>query len=205
MRDTGHVEIERMRLQSLVVYERQARDLGLWTELAECYAPGATIRSNWFDRAAEEYVRLSRDMHDTTPSRHQLGQPVIDARDDRAVLEAPMTFEFRGHFRGTQIDLVSHTLTLHRAVRTGGRWRYLRTVAVFDRDTMTPAVPGDHVDLRPDDLSGARASYRMLTVWMTSRGYTVPGDRPGTDRPAEVAALRQEARAWAGLAASSVG
>jgi hypothetical protein len=190
---------ETLNVLNLVTHERQARDRGWWNLLEQCYTPDATIQSSWFDGTASEYIELSKKMFDQTPSSHRLGQPVIDVHRDRAVAEVPMTIEFRGVFRDTEVDLAAHMRMLHRVEKQEDGWRFTTSVAIFDGDTMTTAVPGALPTLNQDDLRGARASYRMLTVWMTDRGYTVPGDRYGTDRPDELTALYDEVYTWAGL------
>jgi hypothetical protein len=88
---------------------------------------------------------------------------------------------------------------LHRAEKVDDGWRFAVSVAIFDHDTMTPAVPGTRLTLNSDDLAGIRPSYRMLSLWMTDRGYAVPADRYGVDRPAGLTALYDDAYAWAGL------
>jgi hypothetical protein len=184
---------------SLVTHERQARDRGWWPVLARCYTPEATIQTSWFDGTAVEYIELSKRIFDQTPSSHRLGQPVIDINDSRAIIEMPMTIEFRGIFRGVEVDVASYMRMLHRAEKADGGWRFAASVAIFDHDTMIPAIPGAAPTLNPDDLQGTRPSYRMLSLWMTEQGYTVPADRYGVDRPAGLTALYDDAYAWAGL------
>ncbi|MBS2548638.1 nuclear transport factor 2 family protein [Catenulispora sp. NL8] len=190
-------------LLALVTHERQARDRGWWSALERCYTPAATIQTSWFDGTAAEYVELSKRMFHQTPSSHRLGLPVIDVSGARAIVEVPTTIEFRGVFRGVEVDVASHMRMLHRAEKTDGAWRFSVSVAVFDHDTMTPAIPTSVPMLKPDDLRGTRSSYRMLTLWMTDRGFTVPDDRHGVDRDAELTALYDDAYSWAGLSRRS--
>jgi hypothetical protein len=190
---------ETLNVLSLVAHERQARDRGWWPALERCYTPKATIQSSWFDGSATDYLDLSKRMFNQTPSTHRLGLPVIDVLDDRAVAEVPMTIEFRGTFRGEEIDLTSHMRMLHRVQKSEDGWRFAASVAIFDRDTMTAAIPGATPRLTKDDLVGTRPSYRMLSVWMTDRGYTVPADRYGIDQPTRLAKLYEDTNGWAGL------
>jgi len=184
---------------NLVTHERQARDRGWWQALEQCYTPDATIQSSWFDGKATQYIDLSKRMFDQTPSSHRLGQPVVDVNGDRAVAEVPMTIEFRGAFHGIEVDLASHMRMLHRVERGHRSWRFAASVAVFDRDTMSPAAPGAALALSPGELEGARPSYRMLSLWMTEHGHTVPADRYGVDQPERLAALYRDVYTWAGL------
>lgn len=190
---------EYVAISELVTHERQARDRGWWTALERCYAPDATLQSSWFDGTAADYIEQSTQMFEHTPSSHLLGQPVIDVRADRALAEVPMTIEFRGEFRGVEVDVASRTRMVHRVVRNEARWRLLRSTAVFERDTMIGAVPGETLRIDAVELAGLRPSYRMLSLWMTEQGYPVPADRYGVDRPGELAQLYQDARDWVGI------
>jgi hypothetical protein len=184
---------------TLVTHERQACDRGWWSSLARCYTPEATIQTSWFDGTAVEYIELSKRVFDHTPSNHRLGLPVLDVNDARAIVEAPMTIEMRGTFRGVEVDVTAHLRMLHRTEKKDGDWRSAASVAIFDHDMMTPAVPGATPTLTPDDLKGTRPSYCVLSLWMRERGYTVAADRYGVDRPAELTALYDDAYAWAAL------
>lgn len=199
MRPMSENDSDLVSVLALVTHERQARDRGWWSSLARCYTPEATIQASWFNGTAVEYIELSKRMFDQTPSSHRLGLPVIDVNGTRAIVEVPITIEFRGTFRGVEVDVASHMRTLHRAEKRDGDWRFAASVAIFDHDTMTPATPAATLTLTPDDLQGTRPSYRMLSLWMTELGYTVPADRYGVDRPAELTALYDDTYAWAGL------
>jgi hypothetical protein len=199
MRPMSESDSDLVSVLTLVARERQARDRGWWSILARCYTPEATIQSSWFDGPAVEYIEMSKRMFDQTPSSHRLGLPFIDVSGTRAIVEVPMTIEFRGIFRGVEVDVASCMRMLHRAEKGGGGWRFAASVAIFDHDTMTPAIPAVTPTLNPDDLQGTRPSYRMLSLWMAERGYTVPADRYGVDRPAGLSALYDDAYAWADL------
>ena len=200
MRPMSENDSDLVNVLTLVTHERQARDRGWWSILARCYTPEATIQTSWFDGTAAEYIELSKRVFDQTPSNHRLGLPVIDVngrpRDRRGADDHRDARHFprrRGRRHRAHTDAAS--------CREGdGDWRFAASVAIFDHDTMTPAIPGATPTLHPDDLEGTRPSYRMLSLWMTERGYTVPADRYGVDRPAELTALYDDAYAWAGLA-----
>lgn len=199
MRTMFEIESEIVSLQTLVTHERQARDRGWWSTLAECYTPEATIQTSWFTGTASEYIELSKTAFEQVPSNHRLGTPVVDVHAHRAIIEMPMTIEMRGTFRGIEVDVTSNLRFLHRAEKRDDRWQLAASVAIFDHDTMTPALPGIAPQLTVDDIANARPSYRILTLWMTERGYTVPDNRLGVDRPAELEELYDRAYAWAGI------
>ncbi len=73
-----------------------------------------------------------------------------------------MTIEMRGTFRRVEADITAHLRMLHRTEKRDGGRRFAASVAIFDHDTMTPAVPGATPTLTPDDLEGTRPSYRIV-------------------------------------------
>jgi hypothetical protein len=48
--------------------------------------------------------------------------------------------------------------------------------AVYEADTITPALPGQTVNLDPKLLQGRRPSYRLLSYLLEQRGISVPDD-----------------------------
>ncbi|GAB3837095.1 hypothetical protein [Dactylosporangium cerinum] len=92
--------------------------------------------------------------------------------------------------------LVSYLRLLYRAERDATGWRLRSLDGVYERDTLTAAVPGAVLDVDPAALAGFRPSYRCL-AWVLDRlGYQVDPDLPGDDRPDVVARLTKEARTW---------
>jgi len=66
-----------------------------------------------------------------------------------------------------------------------------------------PVVCGHH-DERDEALREQLAQYlhdhhRLLSYYLASRGFPVPDDLPGIDRPDLVDALVREVYGWAGL------
>src|SRR5262249_7820099 len=130
-----------MSVLTLVTHERQARDRGWWSSLARCYTPAARIQTSWFDGTAVEDIEVAQRVSAQTPPHPRLGLPVIDVNGTRAIAELPMTIEMRGAFRGVEVDLTAHLRMLHRAEKGDDGWRLAASVAIFDHDTMTPAIP----------------------------------------------------------------
>jgi hypothetical protein len=190
---------EVVEVTQVIVRERQARDRGWWSQLPGFYHPEARIQTSWFKGTIPEYIERSREMAVKDPSGHRLGQPVVKVNGDRAVGEVPMTIEFRGQLRGVEVDVTVYIRFLHRLERRDGQWRLLGSQAVFERDTLVPSVPGAVINISPDEISGFRPSYRMLSLWLTEKGHRVGSDRYGIDRPDEVEALYRDTYGWAGL------
>lgn len=182
---------------ALVLRERQSRDRARWQEMSDCYTPDATIAMSWFNGPAATFVQQSRSM-DVGGSRgvHRLSPPTVRVCGDRAVAELPLVIEFRTDVDGTQADLCSFARSQYRAVREGGTWRIGAITSVYERDTLTPAVPGTTLPVTAQAFAGLRPSYRCLAWHLGRNGYPVPGDLPGDDRPEVVQALLAADGEW---------
>ncbi|MEU1123389.1 hypothetical protein ABZ371_07355 [Streptomyces sp. NPDC005899] len=77
-----------------------------------------------------------------------------------------------------------------------GLWRILGLDCVYERDGISPVLPGRPVALTPDDLAPNRSSYAILTWHLARRGYAVSGDLMGDDQPERVAAFYAETLKW---------
>jgi hypothetical protein len=95
--------------------------------------------------------------------------------------------------------LSTYSRFLYRAERREERWRINGFDAVYMRDELVAAIPGRAISIDPKDLSGLRASYRMLSYYLGSQGYSIDSNLPGDDRPESVETLYREIFTWAGL------
>lgn len=182
---------------ALVLRERQSRDRQWWDEMAWCYTTDATIAMSWFKGPAATFMERSRSM-DVGGSRgvHRLSPPAVRVRGDRALAELPLVIEFRTDVDDVQADLCSYARSQYRAVYTGGTWRISAITTVYERDTLTPAVPGTILPVTADDLAALRPSYRCLAWHLERSGYAIPDDLPGDDRPDTVAAVMAADLDW---------
>ncbi|AEW98254.1 nuclear transport factor 2 family protein [Streptantibioticus cattleyicolor] len=180
----------------LILHERQARDRGWWQAMRERLAPDAAVRLSWFRGTGAEFVTESEEMAARGDNAtHHLCPPVVDVHGTRALAEAPATIHIRSELGGVPVDLTSHARLLYRAERRSGRWVITSLDAVYEHDTLLPAVPGTTIDIDPDALRQARPSYRMLARLLNARGYRVD-DLYGDDRPEPVQRLYRSLSAW---------
>jgi hypothetical protein len=100
---------------------------------------------------------------------------------------------------GVEADLSVHGRGLYRTERRDGTWRRSRLDRNYERDTLTPAVPGGQLRIDPTLLAPLRPSYRLGAYVFGLRGLTADQELPGEDRPDQVAALYADAFQWAGL------
>jgi hypothetical protein len=78
-------------------------------------------------------------------------------------------------------------------------WRICGFDAVYIRDELVAAIPGQALQVPVADLRGYRRSYRMLSYLLSLAGYAANTELPGADRPDLVRALEQEIFGWAGV------
>jgi hypothetical protein len=184
----------------LVLSERESRDLGRWERMAACFHPDSEVRITWFRGAGPDFVKGSIDMaRRGVLARHRLGPVLVRLNGDRAVASLSAIIDIPADIDGVESQLSSHARFLYPAERRAGRWGLMGFEAVYARDELTTAIPGQVLALGPADVAGFRPSYRMLAWLLTRQGYAVDPDLPGDDRPDLADAVYQRIYGWAGL------
>ncbi|WP_410676852.1 GntR family transcriptional regulator [Amycolatopsis sp. cmx-4-68] len=104
-------------------------------------------------------------------------------------------------FRVTPLSLQALTdLTEARAINEGsalrlcGRWLITSLDPIYERDVLAPVLPGTPVPLA--SIEGFRPSDRFLAHVLGRRGYQVPDNLCGDDRPGEVADFYDSLFTW---------
>ena len=183
----------------LVLRERQSRDRGWWERMAACFAPDSVVDMSWFTGPGAEFVARSREMSAGGwggLSVHRLSPPAVRVCGDRALAELPLVIEFRIDVDGIEADLRSSCRSQYRAQRTDGAWRITRITSIYEKDTLTPSIPGTHLDLDPVQFTAFRPSYRCL-AWRENRlGRPLRSDLLGDDQPQPVARQYNVEAAW---------
>jgi hypothetical protein len=166
--------------------------------MQECFHPDSTVRLSWFQGTGPDFVARSKDMsgrgHKTT---HRLCPPVVQLYGDRAVVEVSAGIEMRADFEGVEADLTSFARLLYRAERRSYIWRIVSLDAIYERDSLLPALPGAQLRLDPDELAAFRPTYRVLAYQLSRLGYDIAEDAYGDDQPDRVEGLYRSAFAWA--------
>jgi hypothetical protein len=75
-------------------------------------------------------------------------------------------------------------------------WRITRITPIYEKDTLTPALPGTRLDIDPRELTAYRPSYRCLAWYLNRNGYHVGPDHLGNDQPEAVARQYQAEMTW---------
>ncbi|MGI5472989.1 nuclear transport factor 2 family protein [Streptomyces sp. CA-132043] len=180
-----------------VLLERQARDRGWWDRMRACYWPDSTVFLSWYRGDGPGFVAASEAMSGRgDASVHRLSPPAVQIVGDRAFVEVPAGIEVRTVVDDVAADLVSFTRIIYRLERRDGRWGITALDCVYERDTLSPAVPGRHIAIAPQDLAAYRAPYAILAWHLARRGYDVASDLLGDDRPDRTAAFYAETLEW---------
>ena len=70
--------VDILSITQLVLIERESRDNGWWSRMADCFHPDARIRLSWIDGDADAFVKGSIDMaRRGMKARHRVGPPVV--------------------------------------------------------------------------------------------------------------------------------
>lgn len=182
----------------LVLHERQGRDRGWYEQMAACFADDSVVRMSWFQGSGAEFVNATRDMAERgRHALHRLSPVTVHLDGDRAVAELPLIIEWRIDVNGVEADLASACRSQYRAQRgADSTWRIVAITSIYEKDTLTPALPGTTLPLHPQELAGFRSSYRCLAWYLRREGYDIGPDHLGDDRPDGVRRQYQADMTW---------
>jgi hypothetical protein len=190
--------VDIIAISQLVLLERECRDLNRWNVMRDCFHPDSRVRTTWFNGSGAEFVEGSIDMvRRGMLAKHRLGPPLVRLADNRAVASLSAIIDIPDKLGGIDVMLSAHARLLFRTEKRDGRWRISFFEAIYVRDELTSAVPGQSIAISPADVKSFRASYRMLSYLQTLKGYEVNMDLAGDDRPETVAAINAEIYGWA--------
>ncbi|MFE6721888.1 nuclear transport factor 2 family protein [Streptomyces albidoflavus] len=180
-----------------VLRERQGRDRGWWDQMRACYWPDSAVSLSWYQGDGPGFVAASEAMAGRgDASVHRLSPPVVQIDGPRAFVELPAAIEVRTEVDGVLADLTSYTRVLYRLEHRAPEWRITTLTCVYERDTLTSAVPGQSLTVDPAELAAYRPPYAFLAWHLTRRGYPVSPDLLGDDQPERTAQLYADLRQW---------
>ncbi len=186
-------------ITQVVLRERQGRDRGWWAQMAECFHPDSRVTLSWFDGPGSEFVARSQKMSEMgIRILHRPSPPAVHVNGDKAVLELPVSVERRFLLKGVEADLTSLSRLLYRLELRETGWKILSLNAIYERDTLTPTVPGTMLDVDHEILAQFRPSYRFVAYDISLSGRSMTADLYGDDQPEQVQALYRSAFDWLG-------
>jgi hypothetical protein len=192
-------------ITQLILRERESRDLGRWERMKDCFWPDSLVRVSWFRGNGADFVAGSMDMAGRgVPAKHRLGPVLVTLSGNRAVASLSGIIDLPVKIKGVEATLSTHSRFLYRAERRERRWRIIGFDAIYMRDELTPAIPGQVITIDPKEVESLRPSYRLLLYYLKTKGYEVDSDLAGEDRPDLVEALNRELYGWAGISETSL-
>ena len=185
-------------ITQLILHERQGRDRGWWRQMRDAFASDSTVRLSWYRGDGPGFVNESERMGKKGDKAiHRLSPPVIHVEGDRAIAEMSCSVEFQVRIHQVPAHLVSYTRLNYRLQKQpDGGWTVTQLDAIYERDTLTPAVPGSRIDLTSAAVDGYRPSYALLAYYLSGKGYTIAEDLLGDDRPENVNEFYSELIDW---------
>ena len=194
-------EVDLAAIRRLIQAWGFARDSGEWDTLADLFHPEGRIAVSWFNGPYAGFVETCRARPSVSFSKHAMAGSRIALHGPRAVAETDVLLFMRGTVEGVEVVAETVMRFLDRIERReDGIWRLLDRAALYDHDSMAPAIPGAQLPIRAEELAGDAPGHRFIAWRLRKAGRTVPHDLPGRGSPAETA-LRAEAMAWLETAA----
>jgi SnoaL-like domain len=191
-------------ITQLILRERESRDLQRWRQMRECFWPDSLVRVSWFQGKGADFVTGSIDMaRRGVPAKHRLGPVLVYLAGDRAVAALSGIIDLPVKLQGIDATLSTHARLLYRAEKRQDRWGIFGFDGVYVRDELTPSVPGQSISIDSKELESFRPTYRLLSYYLQSQGFTIDSNLPGDDRPDLVQALNLELFGWAALTVPS--
>lgn len=187
-----------IEITQLLLHERQGRDRGWWQQMREAFAPDSTVRLSWYRGDGHGFVEGSERMSGSGDKAvHRLSPPVIHVEGDRAIAEMSCGVEFQVRIHDVRAVLISYTRLNYRLRRqSGGGWAVVQMDAIYERDSLTPAIPGDTIEVNNAVVDGYRPSYALLAYYLSSQDYDIAGDLLGDDRPESIVEFYTELTDW---------
>jgi len=140
---------------------------------------------------------MSRDMAEKgRHSKHPIWPIYAKVNGDKALVESYAEILNRSTIDGVEVDMVQYCRFFSQAVRTDAGWRFKSFEAIYQKDTIAPVNPHDRVPIDWDEVRKYRPSYRIWAWAMVKRGYEVPDDLLGDDRPDLMQEFYAEMDAW---------
>jgi hypothetical protein len=189
--------VDEQAIFRLVRSERFARDQGNWEELASHFVEDSHVRVTWFTGTGKAFSAMSRDMAEKgRHSKHPIWPIAARVRGDRGLVESYSEIQNRSVIDGVEVDMTQSRRIVSQVERTGSGWKLKSFEAIYQKDSITATNPAQQVPIDWEEVGKLRVSYRIWAWAMIKRGYSVPDDLLGDDRPDLVAAFYGQMNEW---------
>ena len=168
-------------INNLIVSERLYRVSHREKELAACYAPDAQIHTSWQSGGVNSFVgQHPAEFANESFNVNRCGGALIHQNGKRAFVEYPSTT-----IRSVKVNGIDAVV-----------WKIIDMMSVNEADELQPVVAGTDLQIRPEDASSLRISYRWLAYFRMNAGDTISNDLPSVDRSDDIKRIYSEAEAW---------
>lgn len=172
------------------------RDTGRFEQLRDCYAPGATMVTTWFDGLANDFVDASiRASASKTLVQHFIGPSTMEVRGSRAIAETRVILMGRTELEGVEVDATCYGRFFDRLVKLDEGWRILSRMPIYEKDTLVPVDPARSVTLDPERLKSFPTAFRHLAYIQAAGGAPITTRIPPHNSDAQ-RELYAAARTW---------
>ena len=184
-------------INNLIVSERLYRVSHRNKELAECYAEDAQIHTSWQSGGTSSFIgRSPVESNSETFNVNRCGGALIHMNGSKAFVEYPSTTTRSIKINGIDAILTSYMRLLYRVEKRSGGWKIVEMLSLNEADELNPLIPGENLNINPDDIKDLRISYRWLSYTRKIAGGEVNNNLPGVDHPEEVNKIYREAFTW---------
>lgn len=162
------------------------RDTGNFDKLRGAYAPGATMRTTWFDGLASDFIDASvRMAGGSTLVQHFIGPCTVEINQDRAVAETRLILMIRGQLADADVDVTCYGRFLDQLVKGDGTWKIKSRVPIYEKDSMQPAVYGDALVIDKAALNSHPKAFRHVAYLQSIGGAKITANIPAHNSEAQ--------------------
>lgn len=182
----------------VVMRERQGREHGWWDQLMSTFWPDSRVDLSWYHGDGPGFVYASRKLFSAGQrGANHIAAPVIDMHGTRAHVEASAHNWTLVKVDGKDANLYIDMLLNYRLEKRSGEWRILSFNAIYQHCELTPAVPGETLNVPAAELAKYRAPYALLAWALGKNGrMTITQDELAIDRPDQVDAFYASIKKW---------
>ncbi|MFL2028247.1 hypothetical protein [Loigolactobacillus zhaoyuanensis] len=183
-------------ISQVVLKERMYRGCHV-KELADCYFADATVTTSWQSGPVSTFLgKQPVEVDNSMPIVGRFGTPIVHQNGMRAYVELSSTTNRWQLVNGTEAILESYMRLIYRVEKRSGEWKIVNLTSIDESDKLQPAIPGQNLKIKPEDVADLRRSYRYLAYVRQNAGGTISQDLLGTDRAQDENTLYENSEKW---------
>ena len=172
-------------IEQLVLREREGRDRGWWDEFENAYHPDAEVWVSWYHGNPAGFVAGTRKKASQSGQvlnpfvPHQLQPMTVRINGSRAVVILGCKIETQHILDGVEVNLCVFCHLVYRAEQHQGEWKLMSFNCIYERDLITPIIPGTSLTVDVAKLDSYRKAYRFLSYATDKMGRLCDQELPG--------------------------